>query len=416
MLGGLAVFGLGIESRVEAEETSSAEVAAQRAVWEGAGVANYAITYRTVCFCPVVAEMVVVVRDGVLISASNGDEAVATDRFDVYDVGRLFDLIEEEIARGADSVEVTFAAALGYPRTIAIDRLSMAVDDELFIEVTSFAETTIRSARLSPGWNLVGWTGDDASVSEAVGPIVDRVSSLHVWDAPSRAFRSFFPGAPSGVSTLETLRPGMGVWVFVTGSSALAWAVSDVAVERSLSLARGFNLVAWSGPSGIPAADAAASLGTALRGLYVWSAEAQQFSSFHADLPSGLSAPVTLNNGDGVWLDVAEPVGWSIPRPVGMVGGLVTLGPLCPVQRQDQPCPDAPYAATLVVVDADGNEVAVGESGADGRYRIALAAGDYTIVPQSPVGLPLPTAGPLDVTVVDGRWTSADIAFDSGIR
>ena len=138
--------------------------------------------------------------------------------------------------------------------------------------------------------------------------------------------------------------------------------------------------------------------------------------SFHADLPSGLLAPVTLNNGDGVWLDVAEPVGWSIPAAVGMVGGLVTLGPLCPVQREDQACPDAPYAATLVVLDVDGVAVAEAQSGEDGRYQLALAAGDYTIVPQSPVGLPLPTAGPLDVTVVDGRWTSADIAFDSGIR
>jgi len=67
-------------------------------------------------------------------------------------------------------------------------------------------------------------------------------------------------------------------------------------------------------------------------------------------------------------------------------------------------------------LDADGVAIAEGRSGADGRYRIALAAGAYTIVPQSPVGLPLPIAGPLEVTVVEGRWTAADIVFDSGIR
>ena len=132
----------------------------------------------------------------------------------------------------------------------------------------------------------------------------------------------------------------------------------------------------------------------ALRGLYVWSNAAQRFTSFHPDLPSGLAEPVILRSGDGVWLDLREPASWVIPAATGMVGGLVTLGPICPVQRADQSCPDAPYEASLVVQDVDGVEVAVGRSGTDGRYQIALAAGEYTIVPQSPVGLPLPVAGP----------------------
>ena len=415
-IGGLALFRLGPGMSVRAEEVSSADVAAQRAVWESAGVANYVITYRTVCFCPVVNDMEVVVRDGVLVSASNGGVAVATDRFDVYDVDRLFDLIEAEIASGSDLVDVTFAPDLGYPLTIDLDRSLMAVDEELLIEVTRFAETAIRSADLAPGWNLVGWTGEDVVVSEAVAPIVGRVSSAHVWDAVSRSFASYFPGAPSGVNTLETLRLGMGVWVFVTGATGVVWELPHVASARLASLGSGFSLVAWSGPSGIPAADAVASLGTALQGLYTWSAGTQRFTSFHPDLPIGLTEPVTLNNGDGVWLDLREPATWSIPAVVGMVGGLVTLGPLCPVQFEGLVCPDAPYEASLVVLDADGVAIAEGRSGADGRYRIALAAGAYTIVPQSPVGLPLPIAGPLEVTVVEGRWTAADIVFDSGIR
>jgi hypothetical protein len=189
-----------------------------------------------------------------------------------------------------------------------------------------------------------------------------------------------------------------------------------VVSAQTVAIGRGFSLVAWSGPSGIPAADAAASLGGALRGLYVWSSAAQQFASFHPDLPSGLTEPVTLNNGDGVWLDLRESATWEIPAATGMVGGLVTLGPLCPVQFEEQVCPDSPYEASLVVLDADGNKAAEGRSGPDGRYHIALAAGDYTIVPQSPVGLPLPVAGPFTITVAEGRWTSADIAFDSGIR
>ena len=82
-----------------------------------------------------------------------------------------------------------------------------------------------------------------------------------------------------GVSTLLTVQRGMGLWVFVTGTTGVVWEVPDTALEWVAAVERGFGLVAWSGPSGIPAADAVASLGTALRGLYVWSNATQRETS-----------------------------------------------------------------------------------------------------------------------------------------
>ena len=105
----------------------------------------------------------------------------------------------------------------------------------------------------------------------------------------------------------------------------------------------------------------------------------------------------------------------ALPAASG-VQGFVSVGPLCPVLRSDQPCPDLPLEATLVLEDASGNEVARASSGADGLYRIAAPAGSYTLVPQRTEGRPLPFAGPLAVTIgVDG-WTTLDIGYDSGIR
>ena len=72
LVGGVVLFGLSSDSRADAAEASKADVAAQRAVWESTGIANYVMTYRTICFCPFVADMEVVVRDGVLVSAING--------------------------------------------------------------------------------------------------------------------------------------------------------------------------------------------------------------------------------------------------------------------------------------------------------------------------------------------------------
>ncbi len=101
---------------------------------------------------------------------------------------------------------------------------------------------------------------------------------------------------------------------------------------------------------------------------------------------------------------------------VSGIEGRVTLGPICPVARADMPCPDAPYAANLVVRDRQGAEVGRALSGADDRYRLALPAGVYTIHPLRPQGQIFPVASPVEVSIAAARWTSLDISYDTGIR
>lgn len=105
------------------------------------------------------------------------------------------------------------------------------------------------------------------------------------------------------------------------------------------------------------------------------------------------------------------------PRPGGGgVQGTVTLGPLCPVSTPLLPCPDRPYQATLVFLDGNGREVARTVSGIDGRYRIGLPPGAYTLVPLSPPGAILPRASSVLVLVPADRYLTVDVAYDTGIR
>jgi hypothetical protein len=98
------------------------------------------------------------------------------------------------------------------------------------------------------------------------------------------------------------------------------------------------------------------------------------------------------------------------------VRGLVTIGPMCPVVQEDTPCPDEPYEATIVVEDGSGDEVATAQSGADGRFELALAPGSYTLVPQSPDAGTPPFADEQQVDVREGAYTEVTISYDSGIR
>ncbi len=98
------------------------------------------------------------------------------------------------------------------------------------------------------------------------------------------------------------------------------------------------------------------------------------------------------------------------------IEGLVTIGPMCPVMQEDTPCPDQPFQATIVIEDEGGDEVATVESAEDGSFRIELAPGSYTLIPQSPNPGAPPHAGEQQVEVEAGAFTEVTIQYDSGIR
>jgi hypothetical protein len=99
------------------------------------------------------------------------------------------------------------------------------------------------------------------------------------------------------------------------------------------------------------------------------------------------------------------------------ITGLVTLGPLCPVERVESPCPDKPIAARIQVKDAAGEVVATVSSGDDGRFTVSLAPGRYVLQGLAPTpGSPFPIGSTVTATVRPHRFTDVTVSFDTGIR
>ncbi len=91
------------------------------------------------------------------------------------------------------------------------------------------------------------------------------------------------------------------------------------------------------------------------------------------------------------------------------------VGPTCPVEQAGSPCPDRPLATDLEIVSGS-DVVATVRSGSDGRFRVALEPGRYTIRPGGDTTVGLPRGTPVDVTVSPHTFTSVTVPFDSGIR
>ena len=107
----------------------------------------------------------------------------------------------------------------------------------------------------------------------------------------------------------------------------------------------------------------------------------------------------------------AELLGPGAPQGID---GMVLIGPQCPVQSLDDPCPDLPHSASIEIRVQGGGVVTRVRSGSDGRFRVGLRPGRYTLRPES--GDPFPSAQPQDVEVLAGEYADVTIHFDTGIR
>lgn len=98
------------------------------------------------------------------------------------------------------------------------------------------------------------------------------------------------------------------------------------------------------------------------------------------------------------------------------IDGYVHAGPTCPTMQEppDPNCADRPVVdAILVVRDAQNREVVRIRTDAEGRFRVDLPAGTYTLVPQPVEGL-MGTAKEQAFTVPG--TDALDVAYDTGIR
>jgi len=122
----------------------NSELGKNRDKWSAMGVSHYRFELTISCFCPFmdVIPVTVEVKDGKIVSMTdvNGQPLRAEFR-ETFDeaatVEGLFAIAEENLSN-ADQVEVTYDAKYGFPVSIIVDRIKMAVDDEISYYVGAF--------------------------------------------------------------------------------------------------------------------------------------------------------------------------------------------------------------------------------------------------------------------------------------
>jgi hypothetical protein len=98
------------------------------------------------------------------------------------------------------------------------------------------------------------------------------------------------------------------------------------------------------------------------------------------------------------------------------IRGIVLLGPTCPVETLESPCPDRPLADVEIRVLRGSDVVATVRSDGEGRFAVALDPGRYEVQAVVEGGGPGMSAKPVDVVVTNGVFNDVNVPVDSGIR
>ena len=117
------------------------ELARNRQRWVSAGLRDYEFEFRRICFClPEATEPVrITVRNAVVSSVirTRDGQPTSINVASWPTVDSLFVEIQRRIDDDAERLEVEYDPTYGYPRSMTVDILAMAADDEYWVSATN---------------------------------------------------------------------------------------------------------------------------------------------------------------------------------------------------------------------------------------------------------------------------------------
>lgn len=129
----LAVVGCSITATT-GRSSEEVELARNRQRWFSAGIHDYEFDFQRICFClPEATESVhIVVRQDVVTSVvRTRDGQPASVRVTAWPrVDELFDDVQQRLDQRAERLDVRYDPTYGYPRSIVVDIVLRAADDE----------------------------------------------------------------------------------------------------------------------------------------------------------------------------------------------------------------------------------------------------------------------------------------------
>lgn len=156
-----------------------------------------------------------------------------------------------------------------------------------------------RIVTLWPGWNLVAWAGLTGPGVDVLRDLPAQVDRVFAWAAAGWSVA----GPGNSALTIDRIAAGDGLWIFLEGTQPAEWQQRRAPILPT-TLDAGWNLRAWTGPSGA-GGDVLAAAPGALEAFFLWDAIAVAHLGYFAAAPS-LGAVTDVAHLDALWLLLGE--------------------------------------------------------------------------------------------------------------
>ena len=257
---------------------------------------------------PIAPPYLLIVQDG------DGNELARTD----VEPGALWG-VETPVEGGITEVRFLLrlperAAASGATDPFPIEPAGQTAVTELAFR--SSGGCGERTVMLSPGANLVGYTGERQGVWKApAGLAPEQYGGALIYDVAGQRYLRNSPDLPPALNAWTALSPFTAMWILLDASAAPAAWTQQVSADaaRSLPLQPDWNLELYSGPDGAAPEDAFASIRDTLNVAFTYDASDRSFQLYDPRLIGHLNTLTALNYGDAVLLHLARAATWTVP-------------------------------------------------------------------------------------------------------
>ena len=171
---------------------------------------------------------------------------------------------------------------------------------------------------------------------ETLFAAIPQLVAAYVWDAEDGVFLGALRGDPGLGGRLETLTPGMGLWLYIDGSEGVRWTRDFQPESGRVSVLEGWNLVAWGGGDKTSAVEALESQEERFSEVWGWDSEQQQLIRYNPARQSAAGGVLFLRRGDGLWVRSSSEARWlqsEQPRPLPSVTRVQFFGDFTEDQR-----------------------------------------------------------------------------------
>ena len=190
------------------------------------------------------------------------------------------------------------------------------------------APTLADGIRLSPGWNLVGWT-QNAGIADVVSTFGTNLGTVLTFDPGTQSYRQYSPHLPDSLNTLHSVRAGQAVWINITNTNGMIWRQPPPTDSVQVTLRPGFNLVTWTAPAAD--ADTMANLiGTGLVSIYSYDTSTKSFLHYQPNAPRFLNTLARVTPGQALWMNVTDSSPWPPPAAAALAQDVEPTTPTPP--------------------------------------------------------------------------------------